>query len=96
MLHPSTQYKLCVLQGLVVERPIQFCPLCQSVAVLVLHSGAVDGKDSFILKSGFHPVGVHVVATGKQFCHNSILQDLIFGVRSLEPMPSSRWGIEQF
>ena len=39
---------------------------------------------------GFHPVGVHVVAAGKQFRHNSILQDLIFGVRSLEPMPSSR------
>ena len=43
-----------------------------------------------IRKPGFHPVGVHVVAAGKQFCHNSILQDLIFDVRSLEPMPSSR------
>ena len=72
MLHPSTQYKLCVLQGLVAEQPIQFCPLYQSVAVLILHSSAVDGKDSFILKSGFHPVGIHVVATGKQFCHDSI------------------------
>ena len=40
MLHPSTQYKLCVLQGLVVEQPIQFCPLYQSVAVFVLNSDA--------------------------------------------------------
>ena len=47
-------------------------------------------QHSAIREPGFHPVGVHVVAAGKQFCHNSILQDLIFGVRSLEPMPSSR------
>ena len=46
-----------------------------------------------VCKPGFHPVGVHVVAAGKQFRHSRILQDLIFGVRSLKPMPSSRWGI---
>ena len=33
---------------------------------------------------------------GKQFCHSRILQDLIFGVRSLEPMPSSRCRISRF
>ena len=38
MLHPSTQYKLCVLQGLVVEQPVQFCPLCRGVAELVLNN----------------------------------------------------------
>lgn len=48
MLHPSTQYKLCVLQGIVVEQPIQFCPLCRGAAVLVLHSGAVDGNSRAI------------------------------------------------
>ena len=40
----STQHKLGVLQGLVVEQPIQFRPLCRGVAVLVLHGDAVDGK----------------------------------------------------
>ena len=66
------------------------------VAVLVLHDDAVDGKGNAILEPGFHPVGVHVVAAGKQFRHNSILQDLIFGVRSLEPMPSSRCRMKWF
>ena len=52
-----------------VEQPVKFCPLCRGVAVLVLHGDAVDGKGSAILKPGFHPVGVHVVAAGKQFVH---------------------------
>ena len=65
------------------------------MAVLVLHSDAVDGKSSAICEPGFYPVGVHVVAAVKQFRHNSILQDLIFGVRSLEPMPSSRCRISR-
>ena len=30
------QHKLGVLQGLVVEQPVQFCPLCRGVAVFVL------------------------------------------------------------
>ena len=55
MLQPSTQYKLCVLQGLIVEQPVQFCSLCRGVAVLVLNGDAVKGKDSAILKPGFHP-----------------------------------------
>ena len=44
MLYPSTQHKPSVLQGLVVEQPIQLCSLCRGVAVLVLHGDAVDGK----------------------------------------------------
>ena len=64
--------------------------------MFVLNGDAVDGNDGAILEPGFHPVGVHVVAAGKQFCHNSILQDLIFGVRSLEPMPSSRCRMKWF
>ena len=90
MLHLPSQHHLGILQGLVIEQPVQFCPLCRGVAVLVLNSDAVDGKSGAILEPGFHPVGVHVVAAGKQFRHSRILQDLIFGVRSLEPMPSSR------
>ena len=89
-LYLSIQHKLGVLQGLIIQQPVQLCPLCRGVAVLILDGDAVDGKGSAILKPGLHPVGVHVVAAGKQFCHNSILQDLIFGVRSLKPMPSSR------
>ena len=66
------------------------------VAVLILDGDAVDGKSGAILKPGFYPVGVHVVAAGKQFRHSGILQDLIFGVRSLEPMPSSRCRMKWF
>ena len=61
--------KLCILQRLMVQQPVQFCPLCRGVAVFVLHGDAVDGKGSAILEPGFHLVGVHVVAAGKQFVH---------------------------
>ena len=44
MLDLPTQHKLGILQGLVVEQPVQFCPLCRGVAVFVLHGNAVDGK----------------------------------------------------
>ena len=87
---------VAVLQRLIVQQPVQFCPLCRGVAVLVLNGDAVDGNSRAILEPGFHPVGVHVVAAGKQFCHSRILQDLIFGVRSLEPMPSSRCRMKWF
>ncbi len=55
MLHPSTQHKLCILQGLVVEQPVQFCPLCRGVTVLFLLNGdTVDGEDGAIHESGFY------------------------------------------
>ena len=37
MLNLTTQHKLSILQGLVVEQPVQLCPLCRGVAVFVLH-----------------------------------------------------------
>ena len=70
MLYLPTQHKLGVLQGLVVEQPVQFRPLRRGVAVLVLNGNTVDSKDSAIRKVGFHPVGVHVEAAGKQFVHS--------------------------
>ena len=96
VLHLPSQHHLCILQGLVIEQPVQLRPLCRGVAVLVLHSGAVDGKSGAICEPGFHPVGVRIVAAGKQFRHSRILQDLIFDVRPLEPMPSSRCRINRF
>ena len=90
MPHRPFQHHLCILQGLIIQQPVQFCPLRWGITVIVLHSDAVDGKSGAIREPGFHPVGVHIAAAGKQFRHNSILQDLIFGVQSLEPMPSSR------
>ena len=69
MLNLPTQHKLGILQGLVVEQPVQLCPLCRGVAVLVLHGDAVNGKGSATLEPGFHPVGVHVVVAGKQVVH---------------------------
>ena len=77
MFKLPTQYKLGVLQGLIVEQPVQFCPLCRGAVVFVLNGDAVNGKGGAILKSGFYPVGVHVKATGKQFHHSNILLDLI-------------------
>ena len=65
MIHLSTQHKLCVLQRLIVEQPVQFRPLYRGVSVFVLHSGAVDGNGGAILEPGFHPVAVRVVAAGK-------------------------------
>ena len=62
MLYPSTQYKLCILQGLIVEQPVQLCPLCRGVAVLFLDGDAVDGKSGAIFEPGFHPVGVNIVS----------------------------------
>lgn len=44
MLNLFAQNKLGVFQRLVVEQPVQLCPLCRGVAVLILHSDAVDGK----------------------------------------------------
>ena len=53
MLNLTTQHKLGVLQGLVVEQPVQLCPLCRGVAVLVLYGDAVDGKGSATLEPNF-------------------------------------------
>ena len=68
-VHLPSQHHLCVLQGLIIQQPVQLCPLCRGVAVLVLHGDAVDGKSGAILEPGFHPVGVHIEAAGKQFVH---------------------------
>ena len=51
-LHLPSQHHLCVLQGLVVEQPVQFRPLCRGVAVLILDGDAVDGKSGAILEQG--------------------------------------------
>ena len=48
MLNLPTQHKLGVLQWLIVQQPVQFCPLCRGVAVFVLHGDAVDGNGGAI------------------------------------------------
>ena len=67
MLDLPTQHHLRILQRLIVQHPVQLCPLCRGVAVLILDGDAADGKSGAIFEPGFHPVGVHVVAAGKQF-----------------------------
>ena len=52
MLHLPSQHKPGILQGLIIQQPVQFCPLCRGVAVLVLHGDAVDGKGDAILEQG--------------------------------------------
>ena len=73
MFNLTTQHKLGVLQWLIVEQPVQFCPLCRGVAVLVLNGNAVDGNSRAVRKLGFHPVGVHIVVARKQFVHSRVL-----------------------
>ena len=77
MLNLPTQHKLSVLQGLIVERSVQFCSLCRGIAVFALNSDAVNGKGSAIPEPGFHPVGVHVVAAGKHFLRVIMVEILI-------------------
>ena len=64
MIHLSTQHKLCILQGLIIQQPVQFRPLYRGVSVFVLHSSAVDGNGGAILEPGFHPVGIHIEVAG--------------------------------
>ena len=52
MLNLFAQNKLGVFQGLIVEQPVQLCPLCGGAAVLVLHGDAADGKSGAILEQG--------------------------------------------
>ena len=52
VLDLPTQHKLGILQGLVAEQPVQFCPLCRGVAVLVLHGNAVDDNGGAIREQG--------------------------------------------
>ena len=44
MLYLSTQHKPGILQGLIIQQPVQLRPLCRGVAVLSLDGDAVDGK----------------------------------------------------
>ena len=62
VLHLSSQHKLSVLQGLIIQQPVQLCPLCRGVATLILDGDAVDGKSGAIFEPGFHPVGVNIVS----------------------------------
>ena len=37
--------------------------------LLILNGDAVDGNGRAVCEAGFHPVGVHIEAAGKQFIH---------------------------
>ena len=52
MLHLPSQNKLGILQGLIIQQPVQLRPLYRGVSVFVLHSDAVDGKGGAILELG--------------------------------------------
>ena len=91
MLHPSTQHHLRIPQRLIVQQPVQLCPLCRGVAVLVLDGDAVNGKGSAICEPSFHPVSVHIEAAGKQFVYGEphfYVKRCLFGC----PKPCQRTG----
>ena len=83
---------VAVLQRLIVQQPVQLCPLCRGVSVFVLNGDAVDGNGGAILEPGFHPVGIHVVAAGKQLVHGEphfYIKRCLFGC----PKPCHRTGV---
>ena len=84
MLNLAAQHHLGILQGLVVEQSVQFCPLCRGVAILVLDSDAVNGKGSATLEPGFHSVGVHAIVAGKQFVHKKASMFFTFTSSAVE------------
>ena len=43
MLHPSTQHHLCILQGLIVEQPVQCCPHLVRLPDAALLGGLLGG-----------------------------------------------------
>ena len=45
MLRLPSQHHLCILQRLMVEQPVQFCPLCRGVAVFVLNGASPLDKE---------------------------------------------------
>ena len=53
MLHLPFQHHLCVLQGLVVEQPVQLRPLCRGIPILVLHGDAVKSLSDEVVFSLF-------------------------------------------
>ena len=90
--HLPSQHHLRILQGLVIEQPVQLRSLCRGVAVLIPDGDAVDGKSGAILEPGFHPVGVHIEAAGKQFVHGEphfYIKRCLFGC----PKPCHRTGV---
>ena len=88
MFNLTTQHKLGVLQWLIVEQPVQFCPLCRGVAVLVLNGNAVDGNSRAVRKLGFHPVGVHIVVARVIYVFGADLCDKtpIFDIKPYVPL----------
>ena len=84
MLNLPTQHHLGILQRFIVQQPVQLCPPCRGVAVFVPHGDAVDGKGSAILEPGFHPVGIHVIVSGKQFVHKKASMFFTFTSSAVE------------
>ena len=82
--HLPSQHHLHILQRLIVQQPVQFCPLYRGVAVLVLHGDAVDGNGRAVRKPGFHSVGIHIVAAGKQFVHKEASMFFTFTSSAVE------------
>ena len=77
MFKLPTQYKLGVLQGLIVEQPVQFCPLCRGAAVFVLNGDAVNGKGGAISELGFRSVGVHIIVPRTCFLRTILVKNSI-------------------
>ena len=96
---PATGSAPSPLSAPSVRTPRAYCRAASPVLPAVpgccrtrLHGNAVDGNSRAICEPGFHLVGVHVIAAGKQFIHGEphfYIKRCLFGC----PKPCHRTGV---
>ena len=59
-LRVAIQNQVCIAQRVIIDKIIQFRPLCYGHVQCILHPGAVDGNFSLIPEQQLHAAGVHV------------------------------------
>ena len=63
-LRVAIQNQVCIAQRVIIDKIIQFRPLCYGNVQRILDPGAVDGDYSPIPEQQLHAVGVHVELAG--------------------------------
>ena len=59
-LRVTVQNQIGIVQRVIVDELVQFCPLRHGRVQCILHPGAVDGNFSPIPEQQFYAAGVHV------------------------------------
>ena len=83
-LRVTIQNQIGIAQWVIVDKVVQFCLLHHGNIQRILDPGAVNGDFSAISEQQFYTPGVHVELAGSFIIlHNSILQILLIGLRSM-------------